>query len=386
MSGPLRDAKTELQEWAHRRGFEHAGLCRDAARRPRPRAAFEIEVSVGDVAPERGKGGSKREAEQEAAADLLRREGVWRRRDGERHGRRTRAGFVALIGAPNAGKSTLLNAARRLEALDRHPQGADDAGAACAASSSTGDAQIVFVDTPGIFAPKRRLERAMVTTAWGGAADADVVALLVDAKRGLTDDDRAILREARRAFRRSAQRVLILNKVDIVKRDTLLALAKEANEAGRFSRTFMISALTGDGVPDLLDHLAAAMPEGPFLYPEDQMTDLPLRFLAAEITREKLTLRLHDELPYRATVETEKWTETKKGVRIDQTIYVERDSQRKIVLGKGGETIKAISMAARKEIAKLIEKPVHLFLFVKVRENWSDDPERYREMGVEFPR
>ncbi len=186
-------------------------------------------------------------------------------------------------------------------------------------------------------------------------------------------------------FPAKRERVLVLNKIDMVKRDTLLALAKEANEAGRFARTFMISALTGDGVSDLLDYLAAAMPEGPFLYPEDQMTDLPLRFLAAEITREKLTLRLHDELPYRATVETEKWTETKKGVRIDQTIYVERDGQRKIVLGKAGETIKAISIAAREEISKLVEKPVHLFLFVKVRENWGDDPERYREMGVEFP-
>ena len=180
--------------------------------------------------------------------------------------------------------------------------------------------------------------------------------------------------------------MLILNKIDVVRRDTLLKLAVDANESGRFGRTFMVSALTGDGLPDLLDYFAAAMPESPFLYPEDQMTDLPLRFLAAEITREKLTLRLHQELPYRATVETEKWTEAKNGVRIDQTIYVERDSQRKIVLGKGGETVKAISMAAREEIARLLERPVHLFLFVKVRENWSDDPERYREMGIDFPK
>jgi GTP-binding protein Era len=223
----------------------------------------------------------------------------------------------------------------------------------------------------------------MVTTAWGGAADADVIALLVDAKRGLTGENRAILVRLDE-FPAARTRVLILNKVDIVKRDMLLGLAKEANEAARFSRTFMVSALTGDGIPDLLDFLAAAMPESPFLYPEDQMTDLPLRFLAAEITREKLTLRLHDELPYRSTVETEKWTETNKGVRIDQTIYVERDTQRKIVLGKGGATIKAISIAAREEISRLVGKPVHLFLFVKVRENWSDDPERYREMGVEF--
>ncbi len=302
--------------------------------------------------------------------------------------RQTRAGFVALIGAPNAGKSTLLNAVvgSKLSIVTHKVQTTRALVRGIVIHDTTdARAQIVFVDTPGIFRPKRRLERAMVATAWGGAADADVLAVLVDAKKGLTDEDRAIL-EALAEFPAKRERVLLLNKVDLVKRDTLLALTKEANEAGRFSDTFMISALTGDGVSDLLDFLAAKMPEGPFLYPEDQMTDLPLRFLAAEITREKLTLRLHDELPYRATVETEKWTETKKGVRIDQTIYVEREGQRKIVLGKGGETIKAISTASREETSKLIEKPVHLFLFVKVRENWGDDPERYREMGVEFPR
>jgi GTPase len=296
----------------------------------------------------------------------------------------TRAGFVALIGAPNAGKSTLLNAVvgAKLSIVTHKVQ---TTRALIRGIVIHSNAQIVFVDTPGIFRPKRRLDRAMVTTAWGGAADADVLAVLIDAKRGITDEDRAIL-DKLAGFPAKRERVLILNKVDLVKRETLLALAKEANETARFSRTFMISALTGDGVADLLDHLAAAMPDGPFLYPEDQMTDLPLRFLAAEITREKLTLRLHDELPYRATVETEKWTEMKKGVRIDQTIYVEREGQRKIVLGKGGETIKAISIAARAEISKLIERPVHLFLFVKVREDWGNDPERYREMGVEFPR
>ena len=296
----------------------------------------------------------------------------------------TRAGFVALIGAPNAGKSTLLNAVvgSKVSIVTHKVQ---TTRALVRGIVIHKNSQIIFVDTPGIFLPKRRLERAMVTTAWGGAADADVIALLVDAKRGLKDEDRAILAQLA-LFPAGRARVLILNKVDIVKRDTLLALAKEANEMAPFSQTFMLSALTGDGLPHLLDFLAAAMPESPYLYPEDQMTDLPLRFLAAEITREKLTLRLHDELPYRSTVETEKWTETPKGVRIDQTIYVERDTQRKIVLGKGGATIKAISIAAREEIAKLIEKPVHLFLFVKVRENWSDDPERYREMGVEFPR
>jgi GTP-binding protein Era len=296
----------------------------------------------------------------------------------------TRAGFVALIGAPNSGKSTLLNAlvGQKVSIVTHKVQ---TTRALIRGIVVHKNAQIVFVDTPGIFQPKRRLERAMVTTAWGGAADADIVVVLVDAKKGLTEEDRAIIQKLAE-FPAERERVLVLNKVDIVKRDTLLALTKEANEAAQFARTFMVSALTGDGVGDLLDHLAGKMPEGPFLYPEEQMTDLPLRFLAAEITREKLTMRLHDELPYRATVETEKWTETKKGVRIDQTIYVERESQRKIVLGKGGETIKSISIAAREEISKLIEKPAHLFLFVKVRENWGDDPERYREMGVEFPR
>jgi GTP-binding protein Era len=296
----------------------------------------------------------------------------------------TRAGFVALIGAPNAGKSTLLNAAvgSKLSIVTHKVQ---TTRALVRGIVIHGNAQLVFVDTPGIFAPKRRLDRAMVTTAWGGAADADVIALIIDAKRGLTDEDSAII-ERLAEFPAGRTRVLILNKVDIVKRETLLALAKQANEAGSFARTFMISALTRDGVSDLLDFLAEAMPESPFLYPEDQMTDLPLRFLAAEITREKLTLRLHDELPYRSTVETEKWEETRTGVRIDQTIYVERESQRKIVLGKAGATIKAISMAAREEISRLAERPVHLFLFVKVREDWGDDPERYREMGVEFPK
>ena len=242
-----------------------------------------------------------------------------------------------------------------------------------------------FSSETSIFAPKRRLDRAMVTTAWGGAADADVVALLVDSRKGLTDEVRAIL-EKLSEFPSSRERVLILNKVDVVKRDTLLKLAAEANELASFSRTSMVSALTGDGLPDLLDYLAAAMPEGPWLYPEDQMTDLPLRRLAAEVTREKLMIRLHEELPYHSTVETETWTETQTGVRIDQVIYVERESQRKIVLGRGGQTIKAISTAARQEIAEFLGRPVHLFLFVKVRENWSDDPERYREMGLEFPK
>ena len=296
----------------------------------------------------------------------------------------TRAGFVALIGAPNAGKSTLLNAlvGSKVSIVTHKVQTTRALVRGIVVHERS---QIVFVDTPGIFAPKRRLDRAMVTTAWGGAADADVVALLVDSRKGLTDEVRSIL-EKLAEYPSGRERVLILNKVDLTKRDTLLGLAKEANELAKFSCTFMVSALTSDGLDDLMDYFAEKMPEGPYLYPEDQMTDLPLRWLAAEITREKLMLRLHEELPYHSTVETEQWTETPKGVRIEQTIYVERESQRKIVLGKGGQTIKAISMAAREEISALIERPVHLFLFVKVRENWADDPERYREIGIDFPR
>jgi GTP-binding protein Era len=296
----------------------------------------------------------------------------------------TRAGFVALIGAPNVGKSTLLNAlvGAKVSIVTHKVQ---TTRALVRGIIVHRRSQIIFVDTPGIFPPRRRLDRAMVTTAWGGAADADVAALLIDARKGLTGEDRSIL-ERLADFPADRERALVLNKVDVVRRDTLLGLAAEANRAAPFSRTFMVSALTGDGVPDLLDYFAEAMPESPFLYPEDQMTDLPLRWLAAEITREKLMLRLHDELPYRSTVETETWTETKAGIRIEQTIYVERDNQRKIVLGRGGETIKAISIAAREAIAELTDRPVHLFLFVKVREGWADDPERYREMGIEFPR
>ena len=296
----------------------------------------------------------------------------------------SRAGFVALIGAPNAGKSTLLNAlvGAKVSIVTHKVQTTRALVRGIVAHKNS---QLVFVDTPGIFAPKRRLDRAMVTTAWGGASDADVVALLVDARKGLTEEVRDIL-EKLAEFPAGRSRILILNKVDVTRRETLLQLAAEANELGRFDRTFMVSALTGDGTTDLMDYFASAMPESPWLYPEDQMTDLPLRWLAAEITREKLMMRLHEELPYHSTVETDQWTETPKGVRIEQTIFVERESQRKIVLGRGGQTIKAISTAARQDISKLLERPAHLFLFVKVRENWSDDPERYREMGLEFPR
>jgi len=293
----------------------------------------------------------------------------------------TRAGFVALIGAPNAGKSTLMNrlVGTKVSIVTHKVQ---TTRAIIRGIATHDSAQIVFVDTPGIFRPRRKLDEAMVITAWGGAKDADLVALLIDAERGVTDDVVAILKGLSEVRQPKA---LILNKIDAVAREKLLELTAKANEVATFDRTFMVSALKGDGCGDLMDYLAAAMPLGPFLYPEDDVSDLPMRQLAAEITREKLYLRLHQELPYASHVETESWKETEKGVRIDQAIYVERDSQKKIVIGKRGETIKAISTAARKEIADILEKPVHLFLFVKVRENWGDDPERYREMGLEFP-
>jgi GTP-binding protein Era len=242
----------------------------------------------------------------------------------------------------------------------------------------------VLIDTPGIFAPKRRLDRAMVTNAWTGAQEADIAGVLIDAKRGLDDDTDALLAKLGDVRQ---PKILLINKVDLVEKPALLALAKTANEGAKFDATFMISALTGDGVADVKRWLAAHVPAGPWHYPEDQITDAPLRQLAAEITREKLYLRLHQELPYQSTVETEQWKELRDGsTRIEQTIYVERESQRKIVLGKGGATIKAIGAEARKDIAELVETPVHLFLFVKVREGCGVDPERYRGMGLEFPK
>jgi GTP-binding protein Era len=247
-----------------------------------------------------------------------------------------------------------------------------------------GQAQLVFLDTPGIFAPRRRLDRAMVTTAWSGAHDADIVAVLIDVKSGLNDDAEALLKKLQEV--RQAK-VLILNKVDLVEKARLLALAQTANDTAKFEATFMISATKGDGVADVRQWLAAHVPAGPWHYPEDEVSDAPVRQLASEITREKLYLKLHQELPYQSTVETESWTERKDGsVRIEQTIYVERDSQKKIVLGKAGQSIKAIGEASRRELAEILEKKVHLFLFVKVREGWGDDPERYRQMGLEFPK
>ena len=293
----------------------------------------------------------------------------------------TRSGFVAIIGATNAGKSTLLNqlVGAKVSIVTHKVQTTRALVRGIATHKS---AQIVFVDTPGIFKPRRRLDRAMVTTAWGGAKDADIVMFVIDAERGLKDDAERIL-EGLADVRQP--KILVLNKVDRAKRENLLALAARANETVKFDQTFMVSALNGSGCNDILDYLAEAVPAGPWYYPEDQISDLPMRQLAAEITREKLYLRLHQELPYSSHVETEKWEEQKNGsVRIEQVIYIERDSQKKIVLGEKGATIKAIGAAARKEIGEILEQPVHLFLFVKVRENWGDDPERYREMGLDF--
>jgi GTPase len=295
----------------------------------------------------------------------------------------TRCGVVALIGAPNAGKSTLLNAlvGTKVSIVSRKVQ---TTRALVRGILTAGTAQIIFTDTPGIFAPKRRLDRAMVTAAWTGAGDADVVALLVDARKGVNDEVEAILARLQ-GLRRSL--VLILNKIDTVPVEALLGLSKDLNERLAFHQTFMISALKRHGLDRLQEALGALVPPGPWLYPEDQVTDAPLRAFAAEITREKMFERLHDELPYQTTVETEQWKDLPDGsVRIEQTIYVTRDSHKKIVLGEGGRTVKAIGQAARKDIAEAAETTVHLFLFVKVRENWIDDPERYREIGLDFPR
>jgi GTP-binding protein Era len=294
----------------------------------------------------------------------------------------TRCGFVALIGGPNAGKSTLTNALTGSKIAIVTPK-VQTTRALVRGIAIVGASQLVFVDTPGIFAPRRRLDRAMVTTAWGSAHDADIAVVLIDAKRGLDADNAAILG---RLAEVTQSKVLVLNKIDLVEKTALLGLAEAANARVTFAATFMVSALSGDGVDDLRGWLAANAPPGPWHYPADEVSDAPLRQLAAEITREKLYLQLHQELPYQSTVETEVWQERPDGsVRIEQTIYVERESQRKIVLGKGGQTIKAIGAAARREIAEILERPVHLFLFVKVQEGWGDDPERYRAMGLEFP-
>ncbi|MBK3662936.1 GTPase Era [Bradyrhizobium diazoefficiens] len=295
----------------------------------------------------------------------------------------TRCGFVALIGAPNVGKSTLVNAlvGAKVTIVSRKVQ---TTRALIRGIVIENNAQIILVDTPGIFLPKRRLDRAMVSTAWSGAHDADLVCVLLDAKNGIDEEAEAIFAKAASV---KHEKILVINKVDLVQREKLLALAQAANERMTFAKTFMIAAISGDGVDDIRTTLAEMVPPGPYLYPEDQMSDAPMRQLAAEITREKIYQKLHQELPYQSTVETDKWEERKdKSVRIEQTIFVERESQRKIMLGKGGATIKSIGADSRKELMQILDVPVHLFLFVKVRENWGDDPDRYREMGLEFPK
>ncbi|MBL4784447.1 MAG: GTPase Era [Cohaesibacteraceae bacterium] len=295
----------------------------------------------------------------------------------------SRCGFVALIGAPNAGKSTLLNqvVGTKVSIVTHKVQTTRSLIRGIAIRNTT---QIVFIDTPGIFQPKRRLDTAMVRTAWGGAGDADLVAVLIDARKGLNHEAMEILRKLEHI---DQPKVLVINKIDMIQREKLLKLTEEANARVNFNATFMISALNGQGCDALMDYLAENMMVGPWHYPEDVVSDMPMRQLAAEITREKLFLRLHEELPYSSTVETEKWEDRKDGsVRIEQVVYIQRENQKKIVLGKKGATIRDISMASRKELCAVLEKKVHLFLFVKVRERWIDDPERYREMGLEFPR
>ncbi|WP_271893439.1 GTPase Era [Candidatus Phyllobacterium onerii] len=294
----------------------------------------------------------------------------------------TRSGFIALIGAPNAGKSTLVNqlVGSKVSIVTHKVQTTRALVRGIVIYEQT---QMVLVDTPGIFKPKRRLDRAMVTTAWGGAKDADLILVLIDVEQGIDEEAEAILGSLHEKKRKV---ILVLNKVDRIEAPKLLELAQKANEMVNFDKTFMISALKGYGCKDLLKYLADNLPEGPWYYPEDQISDMPMRMLAAEITREKLYLRLHNELPYSSHIETESWEEKKDGsVRIQQVIYVERDSQKKIVLGHEGQAIKAIGQAARKELMEILDQKVHLFLFVKVRDNWGNDPERYREMGLEFP-
>ncbi len=291
----------------------------------------------------------------------------------------TRCGFAAIIGVPNAGKSTLINhlVGSKISIVTHKVQ---TTRARIRAIAIQGNAQIVLVDTPGIFAPRRKLDEAMVAAAWEGAGEADVVLLVADARAGLDEGVENIISGLERA---GTAAVLVLNKIDTVARASLLDTTRQFNDRFAFTETFLISALNGDGVDDLKEFLGRQMPSGPWLYPEDQMADLPLRLLAAEITREKLYLRLHNELPYASTVETESWQERKDGsVRVEQVIYVQRDSQKKIVLGKGGQTVKAIGQAAREDISEALGQKVHLFIFVKVREKWAEDPERLRMMGL----
>jgi GTPase len=294
----------------------------------------------------------------------------------------TRCGFIAVIGAPNAGKSTLVNAlvGAKVSIVSHKVQTTRMPIRGIAIEDKS---QLVFIDTPGIFKPRRRLDRAMVHAAWGGAGDADLVVVLIDAAKGVSEEVEAILGKLKDT---KTKPLLALNKIDRVKKEQLLERAGDLNARIPFSATFMISALNGSGVADLKRYLASHVPLGPWHYPADEISDAPLRLMASEITREKIYERLHQELPYQATVETTDWKEKKDGVRIEQTIFVARESQRSIVLGKGGSMIKQLSTQARKELSEILEKPVHLFLFVKVREGWEDDPERYREQGLDFPK
>jgi GTP-binding protein Era len=293
-----------------------------------------------------------------------------------------RCGFVAVLGAPNAGKSTLVNRAVGQKVSIVSPK-VQTTRSRVLGIVTAGATQIILVDTPGIFAPRRRLDRAMVAAAWGGAADADQVVLIVDAARkGIEDETRNIIAGLKQQNRSA---ILVLNKIDIVKREKLLELTAALNAEGVFSDTFMVSAETGDGVDDLMTFLAQRMPQGPHHYPDDQVTDAPMRSLAAEITREQLFRQLQQELPYALTVETDTWEEFKDGsAKIQQTIFVARDSQKAIVVGKGGSRIKEVREAAQHEMEEMMERKVHLFLFVKVRENWADDPERFRALGLDW--
>ena len=293
----------------------------------------------------------------------------------------TRCGFVALIGAPNAGKSTITNnfVGSKVSIVSPKVQTTRTLVKGIGIYEKT---QIIFVDTPGIFKPKRRLDRAMVGSAWDGALDADIVVLVVDAKRGFDDETRSIIA---RLNKRKIEAVLVLNKIDLVQKEKLLGLSQAINQEGRFRETFFVSAETGQCIDDFYKYLAEHLPESPWYYPEDQISDMPLKLLAAEIVREKLFLFLHHELPYALTVEPELWERREDGsVRAEITIYVERDNQKVIVLGRGGQMIKRIGQAARREIEELLEERVHLFLFVKVRENWQDDPARYSTWGLQY--
>lgn len=295
---------------------------------------------------------------------------------------KTHCGFVSVIGAPNAGKSTLVNHIVGAKVSIVSPK-VQTTRTRVMGIVNRGGAQIVFVDTPGIFAPRRRLEKSMVAAAWAGMKDADAVLLVMDAGRGtLNAETRAIIERLKETQRRV---IGVLNKIDLVKKEKLLKLAAELNAEGVFTDVYMVSALTGDGVKQLVEDVARKMPAGPWMFAEDQITDMPLRLLAAEITREKIFIQLGDELPYASTVETDAWEERDDGsVKISQTVYVMRDSQKAIVLGKGGSRIKKIGQAARAELGEILERRVHLSLFVKVREKWTDDPERYRDWGLDF--